>query len=340
MGIGLVFLVHLYRRLRARAVDPDRIDPARGLHLLLLWGCPATLVLVLVIVNVGANQLFESEALLPALILNVLAVGALIAAAIQLWEWIEIRRRETGYVICEGSYIAAPRHIKRSMRRIYKSARTVRDGNAYRQGMLERLELDRLVYSAAERAVISSELSAGTQDLRMDARGDDQQLLDSAEQQLADIREYIEDVEIALKRTAETASRLSASIPDPVKERAEQQAAREAALASEARRRDARARVKEASVRAGAPAKVSSTEVEEHVSAVYSGYREASRISNEILAGEGPLVSNEDEGAERRSTSATAWKVARWTASKATKASSAAAKYSADQIKKRSSETR
>jgi hypothetical protein len=334
VGIGAVYVMHLYRRLRARAVDPDGQDPSRILSLLVVWGCPALAVGVLV-ANIAAFNVVGSEALLPALVLDLVAVVAIVALAIWLWDLADSRRRRTGYVICEASYGDAPRQIKATMRRIYKSARTVRGGTAYQQGMFGAVELDRLVYSAAERAVLSSELCAGMRDLKADARREDHELLETAQQQLADIRVYIEDVEGALTRSADTANRLSASIP--AKEVAAQQAAREAAAAAADRRRHARARVEEASTRASAPTKVAGGDVEDRVSSVYAGYQEASKISNDVLTGPTSSVPNSDAD-ERPSTRETAWKAAKWTAGKTTKASVAAAKFGADKLKKRSTE--
>lgn len=134
----------------------------------------------------------------------------------------------TGYVVCEADYADAPRHIRSAMWRIFKSALSVRGGSAYQTGIFGDLELDRVVYSAAERAVISSELCAGMRDL---GEAQDGELLDTAEQ-LADIRRFVLEVEAALKRAAKTASRLSTSLSDCAKERATQQAAQRAAAAA------------------------------------------------------------------------------------------------------------
>ena len=76
-----------------------------------------------------------------------------------------LHRRTTGYVISEDSYKNAPHSIKVSMRRIYKAAAAIETGRAHTDGMFGDIEVTRLVYSAAQRAVLSSELSASTTDL-------------------------------------------------------------------------------------------------------------------------------------------------------------------------------
>ena len=164
-GVGAAYLVSVYQQLRRRAVDPDGRDPASRISLMIKWGCPA-LALAVVVANVVVFSRVGIAALLIVLVLDVGAVLGIAALAMRLWEIAEGRRRQTGYVICEASYVHAPRHIKSSMRRIYRSGRSVRAGRAFCDQMFGDVQLDQLVYSAAQRAVLSSELSEAVRELK------------------------------------------------------------------------------------------------------------------------------------------------------------------------------
>lgn len=291
------------------------------------WLCFA-LVVATLIVDVAAFGALGSGALRLVLLFDVVAAVGIAALGAALRDRAESRRHRTGYVICEADYADAPHHIKSAMRRIFKSARAVRGGSAYQTGMFGDLELDRLVYSAAERAVISSELCAGVRDL---GEAQDGELFDTAEQ-LADIRRYVREVEAALKRAAKTACRLSTSLSDCAKALATQQAAQRAAEAAADRGRLARTRIEQATARDRTATRVAAGDLEDRVSATYEGYREATKISDEVLYG--PTPQTRDRDADNwPPTLEAVWEAAKFTATTVGTASVAAANWGTDRIK-------
>ncbi len=336
LGMDAVFIVGLVRAIRQfrrRAVDPDRQDPARLIYLLIIWGCPV-LALGVVAANIAVFDKFGLTALFPAVTLDVVAAVGLIVSALYLWHLAEARRRCSGYVICEASYVDAPHHVKSTMRHIYKSARSVRSGRAYQDRMLGDGELDRLVYSAAERAVLASELSAAVRDLAANAEPDDD-AVNHAKEQLGEIRRYLDDVEGSLARAAKTATSLSGRISEPEAARAAQRHAEEMAATAAENRRQARMRLEDATARASSPARVDGSDVEDRVSSVYAGYDEVTRISNDVLYGPVPVAGEDDSKPLAREA---VWKVAKSTAAKTRRFSASAFKLGADKLRKRSAE--
>jgi hypothetical protein len=237
---------------------------------LLVYGMPL-LAIAVVVANVVAFKVWGLDAVIPAILLDVVALFGLLWLAAMLWVAAEERRVLTGYVISEHSYRDAPRQVTSTMRRIHKSARSVTGGRANAEGMFGDLGADQLVYEAAQQAVVSSELSAAARDLKASQTSEDHDALKSASGQLDEILEYLQEVEASLKRAAGTASRLSENIARPERERAARKLAEEAAAAKAQRRDQARARLDEATIRAAARPVADTSDIEERVSAVHDG---------------------------------------------------------------------
>ncbi len=269
----------------------------------------------------------------------VVVVAATVVAA-YLWLAAEEHRRKTGYIICEADYDSAPRQIKSTMRRIYRSARTVRTGRAHQDGMFGELELERLVFAAAQQAVLSSDVSAGIRDLKPDAGPDDRELIADADAQIKEIADHLVEVEARLKRTASMASRLSEIVAEPERRREAQKAAHEARAAAEDRRRRAHEKLQRATAEAKVKAPVDAEDVEDRVAAVAAGYEEATRISEQTLEGrssrgensvEGNAAAPADDGG--KSARAAAINAAKTSAVQATKLASAAGRVGAKTLR-------
>jgi hypothetical protein len=256
--------------------------------------------------------------------------------ALVLWSAAEQRRRASRYVICEADYADAPRPIKSTMRRIYRSAQSMRSGRAYQSDMFGDLGLDHLVYSAAEQAILSAELSAATRDLWPDAKSNDRALLDEANAQIQVIKDELAAVEVTLKRSSKTAAKLSESMMAPERQRVAEQAREQAATAAADRRERARSRLEEVNARANMRFDVEYGGVEDKVRAVAAGYEEVRQVAEGILGGNEGSKSRRDEVAEDSNTVRDAvFRAAKVTAGKATRFSVATAKAGADKLKNR-----
>ena len=210
VGVGGFLLFQLVQRLRYRATRPGMEDPGGQLVRRLQWVTVA-LAAVVAIAAVGLLAWLGPVAVILVVFCVVIAVVGGIAAAILLWLAAEQRRRTCRYVICEADYANAPRQIKAALRRIYKSARSVRSGAAYQRDMFGDLGIDQVVYSAAERAILSSELAAAARDLRPDAKASDQALLDDVNEQIRTIKDELASIRSGIQARRKICRRLVAT---------------------------------------------------------------------------------------------------------------------------------
>ncbi|BBX34854.1 hypothetical protein MMAG44476_34781 [Mycolicibacterium mageritense DSM 44476 = CIP 104973] len=333
-------LYRAFQQLRRRAVDPDMKDPGTKLTRWLSW-IPLGSVAVVAAIGVAAVWAWGIFGVLLTIACALVVVVVATVVAAYLWLAAEDYRRKAGYIICEADYDSAPRQIKSTMRRIYRSARTVRTGRAHQDGMFGELELERLVFTAAQQAVLSSDVSAGIRDLKPDAGPADRELIADADAQIKEIADHLVEVEARLKRTASTASRLSETVAEPERRREAQKAADEAPAAAEDRRRRAHEKLQRATAEAKVKTPVDATDVEDRVAAVAAGYEEVARISKQALEGgssrgensvEGNAVAGADDGGKAARTAAI--NAAKTSAGQATKLASAAGRAGAKKLKK------
>lgn len=344
LGLGAV-AIYLVQRFRRRAVDPDGQDPARHLTMLLKWGCPA-LAAVIVGASIAVVNIVDIMVLLPLLVADAVLLLGIAALAVYLWDLAEARRRQTGYVICEASYADAPRHIKKAMRRIYSSARSMRGGAAYQTGIFGDMPLEQLVYSAATHAVTSAELTAAIRDLEIDGGPADRAALEEAHRKQQEIRTYLQQVEAALARTATSAQALSNHLEQPGRDQAAAVKRQQARVEAAQRRQAALSRLEQATAQANSKTRIDSDVVEDRVTSIHAGYQEAKEVSDAVLKGptlppaestsdaKRPLLSAEAKAAAHKR----ALKATKWTADAATRLSATAAKLAAEKLEKRSDE--
>ncbi len=333
-AVGSVQLYRLFQRLRHRAIHPAMDDPGKDL---VRWMRLAAVGFV-VVVAIAAAGLFAwlgPVAIIFAVMISLIAIVAWLATAVSLWINAESRRRAVRYVICEDDYADAPRQIKSTMRRICRSAKSVRSSQAHQRDMFGDLSLDEAVYGAAERAILSSELSAAIRDLRPDAQSSDQALLDDANQQIRAIKDELASVEAALKRGAKSAEKLSQRVTEPERQQAAERTRQDAACAAKERRLQARARLEEASVHASAVDRLETDTVSDRIDAVAEGYDEARKVSDQVSGAPSMPVGPQPDtdGSNAGSTRDALAKAAKRTAG-AAKWSAAAAKTGAERFKK------
>lgn len=281
-GVGGFYAFRVIRQLGRRATNPDLPDPARNL---MRW-LQVLAVFVLALIVGAAALLFASMGAVAAIFVIPLALLVCLialAVAVYLWAFAEGQRRSSGYMICEMHYPDASRQTKASMRRIYRSGRSVQTGKAYQDGLFGEVELDRLVYSAAARAVLSSDLASAIRDLRSDASGEDRTALDEANAQIKEIEDYLSDVEAALKRAATEADELSKGVSEPERQRESVRQTKAKVVAQDDRRQRARDRLDEAKAKAEFLHDVDADEVIERISAVRLGFVEARDVSDSVL---------------------------------------------------------
>lgn len=335
-GVGGFFLFRLIQRMRYRAVHPHMTDPGGRFT---VW-LPRVPAILMAIVLVAAVALFAWLGPVAIVLVAVCVVVALVLCALimlMLWSAADQSRRAGRYMICEMDYAAAPRAIKSTMRRIYRSAASLRSGHANETGIFGDLGLDGLVYFAAERAIVSSELAGSVRELKPDAKSDDHDLLDHAAKQIQAIKAELAEVEGTLKRSADTASTLSVRLGEPERARAAAAAKEEAEAAAADRRDTARAKLEVASIRAEMRMDLGHNELEVQVAAVESGYTEAKRISDCALDDK-PVADLPDEQPAQQSTTPTyaaAANVAKVGAGKAAKFAAAAARVGIAKLKDR-----
>jgi len=351
VGFAGYSLIRVIQQVRNRATHPNMADPGRRYLMWLPWVLGAVVLLVVV----GAVALFATAD--PVLATIATVIGALVWMAvglvIALWLWLtaEGQRRTQKYVICEAHYAHAPRQIRSAMRRIYALARSVRTGHANQSEIFGDLGLQQLVYTAAQRAIVASEVASSVRDLRPDAMAADRALIDDANDKIRVIGEELSGVEATLKRASGAADTLSQRIPrpqqplqDPAAERLRAVAERraEAVAAKDGRRDRARKRLEDATARAEETPDFGHVDVEERINAVAAGYEEAEQISEKILRGP-RLPSDTTEGESNSATDQTGgsirdgfFRAARFTAGKAAKVTADGARLGKDKLKERS----
>lgn len=126
---GLYFVVRFILKWRRKAQHPSMVDPARRL-MTSLRIVPPVLLVALVTVNVLAVAIWRLVAAITLIAIDALALIAAGVGVLVVWERAERLRRTTGYVISELEYPAAPRQVKSAMRKIFRSARSIRAGRA------------------------------------------------------------------------------------------------------------------------------------------------------------------------------------------------------------------
>ncbi len=334
VGVGGYSAVRLVQQLRHRAIHPDMDDPGNRY---LRWS-PWIPAILLAVVAAAAIALFIGLgpiAILPVAICVAVAIVLWAIASASLWLMADRQRRSVRYAICEADYTDAPRQIKLTMRRIYRSAGSLKAGQAYQRDMFGDLGLDHAVYSAAERAIHSAELATAIRDLRPDAVPSDRILLEDARAQIRAITQELSAVEATLKRGAKAADKLSERIVEPERQRAAETARETAAAAAKERRDQACSRLEEVCARADTALGVQHDGVEERIVAVAAGYDEARQISDKALGNATQVVPSAGNATRDSHESAhdVALRAAKFTAGRAAKWSTAAAKASAQKLK-------
>lgn len=282
-GVGGVLLFRKVQQFRRRAVNPDMDDPAPPFRLRWLVAL-VVVALLLAVLAVIVAPAWDGLGFLLSIALAVAVVVGLAVGFVMIWVLAEQRRHLAGYVICEANYLEAPRKVKASMRRIYRSAALVRSGEAYRAGMFKDLEIDRLVFGAAEHALVSAELATAIRGLSDNAQSQDREALAAAKAKLREIQEHLLEVEKSLARGSKSAEQLSRRLAEPNQSRAREQAA-ERRAADEAASRDlARARLDDVVVKAaGMESKIDAAAVEEKIVATHHGYEEVVTLSSGLI---------------------------------------------------------
>lgn len=343
IGSGLVRLVQYIRRVRRIAVDPDRSDPLRRVWLLLLGSIPV-LLFALVLVNETVSKHFSPTTLF-VISANIIAVFILAGALLYGADKTEAKRREAGYVYSAISYKDAPITVKKSMWRISRRARSIRRGQAFQRHLIDRTELQRLVYSAAHQAVISSELCSVIDDL---SPTNDRELVSDAWERIEEIEQQLKNVEVRLATATKSADGISAAITQPERESAREREQALAQAAKEEQQRQARATLAEVTLRAKGRPVNDGSDLEEHITALHAGYQEVTDLSNHVLQGRIPqppenhvqTPKQRGGGVEppHRSGRRQAWKAAKSTASLAARASAKsykAARQASEEMRKR-----
>lgn len=309
-----------------------------------------TVLIAVVVANKVAFDSNGDDALLPAIWLDILAAIGLVALAVFLWEYVESRRRRSGYVITVVNYMHAPRQVHTSMRRIYSSARSMRRARAYQDGMFGDIELDQLVYSAAEGAVLSSELNDVILGLKDESAQEDRERVAQAKRELEQVRQHLTEVEATLARAARQAKQFSVRLfgPEPARPPRPQQRTQQRPQVGPSpleRRAAARRKADDVAARLVAYNKVDAVGVEERVGGVVAGYEEVEAVVQEVFLGprlpkpEPPVtapVGDENSG-KASSARAAAWRAAKWTARGASKGVVAGTQFGVEKVKKRSS---
>lgn len=330
VGIGAAVAFYKARKHIARVADPDRPDPARYFWLFKAASLAAMVAAVWWLVSVAPPELM----FLLGVFFAVVAAVIYFCVAQYVNFRAAVHRRATGYVISEDSYKHAPRSIKVSMRRIYKAAASIESGRAHQEGMFGDIGVTRLVYSAAQRAVLSSELRASTADL-MGAAG----LVAAVEQtqlsqtRLQDLTNEVKEVERSLGRTKKTARKLSSDLEAP--DRAAKM--RRAKEAQKRRQQAAVDRVDEVTARIDGSSAPDARDLEDRVTAVYAGYNETTAITDRAQKLSAPPESDAKRISRPQVAARTTWKAAKSTASGVGKLSKAAASLGSAAVENRRS---
>ncbi|OZC84414.1 hypothetical protein CH282_14825 [Rhodococcus sp. 06-418-1B] len=267
---GGVMAVVSYKQYRARVTDPDRDDPARYLPLLKGGLLVLCVVAALGIWGVSEDFLLGVVGALAATLVYFVGVIAISFGA-------SMRRRSAGYTICEISYASAPQAVKKSMRKIYKSVEAIKSSRGFTGEMFGDLDIDRVAFAAAQRAVLSSELATAAnrsfQANIYSAPNDSQSVEDRQTALLSEIT----NAERSLARAQSAATKLSFDLDAPVRA-ADAQKVRDA---RELRREESKNRVETVHSQIDSLAPLDCLAVEERISSVRAGYTEARVIGEQ-----------------------------------------------------------
>jgi hypothetical protein len=272
-----------------RVTNPTARDPARALVLLLT----CSFLLFALAIVVGNVVLvcwlgLVGVVLVPLLgSFDLLLLSALAAALEKLNRIADPLRRRHKYLISADDYAAAPLLIPGTMKQIFKSAWSLRASRAHREGMFGAIDIQQVLYSAAEQAVQAAEINASVHDLEANAGPTDADALRRARVALLKIDRYLDKVEAELKGAAKTAKSLSKKLNEAERARA---VARKEELAAERRREAqamARANIENSTARAKSTTRIDATDIADRVGSVSAGYDEARRVSDDVLHGPG-----------------------------------------------------
>jgi len=137
-----------------RVTNPVARDPSGALMLVLICSW-----LLFAVAFVAGNVVVLCWAGFNLLVLqglglvDVLVVSGMGAASGKLNQIADTLRRQHNYVICAEDYAGAPRHIKATMQQIFLSAESLRTSRAHQEGMFGDVDIEHVLFSAAERAV-------------------------------------------------------------------------------------------------------------------------------------------------------------------------------------------
>jgi hypothetical protein len=284
----IVRLTQFVRLNRSRISDPDR-DPGLAVRsVIVLLGFIFLVsflgLLALYAFSMAIAARTDTAAVIAWTVSGLVGITVCIAASHQV-----ISRGGTlsssRPAIRLAHYVDAPVGVRKSMRRIYGSARSLRREEAFRRGVIEEKELQRLVYSAGQQAVLSSELSASVRGLRSSSHPADVDAIRDAERRIDEISRYLKDIEERLNRTTASAKKLSAAIVLPEQEQQHERERTQTRAVDELRQHQARQRMVSATLDAKPHDPEAVTLFEEQVAARYIGYQEAAQVSKDALQG-------------------------------------------------------
>jgi hypothetical protein len=321
---------------RPRASDPDRRNPTLD-HVKLLYVGLASMVLGLVLANVPKGGPSSSLIMVGT---GVWALGILLTAVFVIWTFVEFFNHQQASTIVEKDYLDAPPDIRRTMARIYRAARSVRRGEAHTRGFIDGTELQRVVYSAAQQAVLSSELSVDIRELTLSRDPEDRRTVAEAEKQIDGIRKNIKAVEARFSRAADTAKQLSEEVIRPERERENAAKRAQKQAIDDERYGEARSRLTDATERAKLQAQISEdgTSLENHITGMRDGFQEVAEISKRVERG--PVLPNDSAAPEGESDApgSRALKIAKSAATQGMRLSGKAARSAAKKLKEKRGE--
>ena len=148
--LAVVAFVMLYR---ARVTDPNREDVVRPLGVLVGLVALAFLLLAITL-NAGAVAISGgqgAESAIPAVLGTVVGlVCFVLVVRIALRRARQMSTEHGGNAIRLAHYVEAPWGVRKSVRRILRSARSLRREQACASGLIDEKELQHLVYSSVQ----------------------------------------------------------------------------------------------------------------------------------------------------------------------------------------------
>lgn len=328
LGIGRL-LWALFKSRRPKVVDPDTKDPARYFWLLKVALVVVFAAAYFTLVAAAQPDAAGLVAILLAPIAAILVVCGIRIVSIRAAAY----RISAGYAISDDSYKHAPTRIKASMAGIYKAAGSIEGGRAHRDGMFGDIEVTRLVYSAAKRAVLSSELAESTRDLRRidDFAGSREQR--HAKDRIEELVSEVRAVEQSLRRAKKVEGKLSRNLEEIDRTTA----ARRASEARRQKRAAAIGRIDEVTAQIDATTAPDATGVEDRITSVHAGYEDAEAITRQAgqIPSQEPEIEDSATAPESDGVARKTWSAAKSSAVGAGKLSKSAARFGASEIEKR-----